>query len=100
MDSTGLKRKYDLSDKELESVCTRLVAAGALTEHGIRRLAPRWGSSETRPEIPKHARWQCPACHTLLTAEMPECPACGIVVEKFGARQGQVHRVSSVNSDD
>jgi hypothetical protein len=95
MDSYELKRKYDLSDKGFESVCTRLVAARALSENEVRRLAPRGDSSETAPEVPKYARWQCPACNTPQTAEMSECPVCGIVVEKFVARQGHVTQVSS-----
>jgi hypothetical protein len=98
MDSAGLKRKYNLSDKGLESVCTRLVATGALTEDQMHRLAPRGSSSETSPEVAKQARWQCPACNTPQTAEMVECPVCGIVVEKFVARQGQMGEVSSADS--
>ena len=99
MDSTELKRKYDLSEKGLESVCKRLAATGALKEHDIRRLGSWRGSSETSPKIPNEARWQCPACNTPQTVEMSECPVCGIVVEKFLARQGPVDHVSTVDSD-
>ena len=95
MDGRGLKRKYDLSDKALESVCTRLAATGALTDHEIRRLGPLRGLSEAPPEIPERPRWHCPACNTSYAAEIPECPVCGVVVEKFVARQGQERLVLS-----
>ncbi len=98
LENAELKRKYDLSDKGLESVCTRLAATGALTEDQIRRLVPRRSSSETSPKVAKQTRWQCPACNTPQTAEMVECPVCGIVVEKFVARQGQAGDVSSADS--
>lgn len=88
MDDSGLKLKYDLSDKGLESVCMRLTAAGLLTEDEIRLLKPRQSSRETFREIPKGAQWRCPACNAPQAAELPECPVCGVVAAKFVARQG------------
>jgi len=100
MDGSGLKRKYGLSDKGLESVCTQLAAKGALTEQEIRRLRTLPGSSEVPHKIPKQARWRCPACNAPQPAEMPECPVCGVVVEKFVARQGQADHVLSASAHD
>jgi hypothetical protein len=92
MDGSGLKHKYDLSDKALELVLTKLSAAGALTERDVDRLNPA-------PEVPAEAsrglhrtqQWRCPACNVLQPQEMSECPACGVVVSKFAAHQGQGH---------
>jgi len=95
MEASGLKRKYDLSDKALESVCKRLAATGALTDHEMRRLGPLRGLSEASPEIPERPLWHCPACNTSYAAEIPECPVCGVVVEKYVARQGQERLVLS-----
>ena len=100
MDGRGLKRKYLLSDKALESVYTQLAAKGALTENEIRRLRPLPGSSEVSPEILERPRWRCPACNTPQAAEMPECPVCGVVVEKFVARQDQADPVLSTAAGD
>ena len=46
MDGTGLKRKYGLSDKALQSLCTKLLAAGALTENEIRPVDASAGLGE------------------------------------------------------
>ena len=95
---SGLKRKYQLSDKALEFVCKQLAAKGALTEHEIRRLTHLRGPSESSPGIPEQTRWRCPACNTPQAAVMAECPACGVVVEKFVARQGQPDHLLSAAS--
>lgn len=100
MGGSGLKRKYDLSDKALESVCKKLAAAGALTEQEVRRLRTLPGSPDVSPDIPEPHRWRCPACNTPQAGEMPECPVCGVVVEKFVARQGQANHVVSAASRD
>jgi len=98
MDASGLKRKYQLSDKALDSVCAQLAVKGALTEHEIRRLRSLRDTSEAPPEIPKRPRWRCPACNTPQAAEMPECPACGVVVEKFVAAQEKPDHLLSAAS--
>lgn len=98
MDDSGLKLKYDLSDKALDTVCRRLVAAGALTEQEIRRLKRLRGSPEPPPQIPEAIQWRCPACNVPQAAEMPECPACGIVVAKFTGRQERERRTSAIAS--
>lgn len=96
MDSSGLKHKYGLSDKSLQSVYRQLLAAGALTEHEVQRLGPGDRSSESSHEVPKAPQWQCPACSAPLAAEVPECPVCGVVVAKFVARQEQAEHDSVV----
>jgi len=93
MDGKALKRKYALSDSAFDSVCAQLAAKGALTDREIRRLRSLRRSSAASPQTPEQVRWRCPACNTPQASEMPECPACGVVVEKFVARQGQDDRV-------
>jgi hypothetical protein len=98
MDLRGLKLKYQLSDKTLDSICAQLTAKGALTEHEIRRLRRLRDTPEASPEVPEHPGWRCPACGALQAAEMRECPVCGVVVEKFAALQGQADNVLSAAS--
>ena len=95
MDGEGLKLKYALSDKAFDSVCAQLAAKGALTEHEIGRLVPLRHSSKASPAVPERARWRCPACNAPQAAEMPECPVCGVVVQKFVARHGQADHALS-----
>jgi hypothetical protein len=89
MDRRALKRKYALSDKALDSVCARLAAKGALSEREMRGLSPERHLPKAPPVVPEKFGWRCPACSTPQATEMPECPVCGVVVEKFGARQGR-----------
>ncbi len=89
VDGTRLKRKYGLSDRALESVLGKLVAAGALTEQDMRRLKSSPGDAPTSREMPGGLQWRCPACNTPQRSEMSECPACGVVVAKFVAPQRQ-----------
>jgi hypothetical protein len=95
MDATGVKCKYRLSDKALESVCRQLSEAGALTKQEMQRL-----TSEVEPSTPRtHEesrahQWECPACHALQPSEMSECPDCGVIVAKFIALQGSASRDS------
>jgi hypothetical protein len=98
MDANGLKSKYQLSDRALDAVCAQLAAKGALTEDEIHRLRRLPDASEAAPKIPERPRWSCPACNTPQATEMPECPACGVVVEKFVAAQGKPDHVLSAVS--
>ncbi len=88
MDGSQLRNKHRLSERSLESVYRKLVAAGALTEKEILNLG-RSGKpvDEPSPREPQSSRWQCPACGVAQASEMAECPACGIVVAKFLARR-------------
>ena len=95
MDGTGLKRKYGLSDRAFESLCTKLLNAGALTENEIRRLMPLRDWAKESHQGPTKALWHCPACNTPQATEMSECPACGIIVEKFVARSERDDHVLS-----
>ncbi len=95
MDGSGLKRKYDLSDKALQSLCTKLLAAGALTENEISRLMPLRDRAKESHQAPAKTLWHCPACNTPQTTEMSECPACGVIVEKFVARSERDDHVLS-----
>ncbi|MBI5572269.1 MAG: hypothetical protein HY914_20165 [Desulfomonile tiedjei] len=88
MDRTQLKRKYGLSDTSLETVCRKLVAAKALSEAELRKRGFTSPSEGEPPQGPEHGYlWYCPACHQGQEREFEECPACGVVVEKFLARQ-------------
>ncbi len=98
MDGSGLKRKYELSDKALEYVCKQLIAAGALTEHEISRLRPLREVPEASPEGPERILWRCPACNAPQSVEMLECPVCGVVVDKFVAHKDQAGHVLSAAS--
>jgi len=103
MDRTQLKRKYGLSDTALETVLRKLVAKGALSEVELRNRGLT-SPSETEPvQGTAHGYlWYCPACHQGQEREYDECPACGVVVAKFLARQkgeGPVERPSVETMD-
>lgn len=91
MGETRLKLKYRLSDRSLESVYRKLVASGALSHEEIPRapLSPMT-PVESLPPDPQSHEWKCPACGASHPVETAECPACGIIVAKFLARQEQV----------
>ncbi len=97
MDYSGLKRKYGLSDKSFGYVLKQLSTAGLLTENEMRLLQPLSGSSKPSREMPGQPQWRCPACNAPQAAEVRECPACGVVVAKFVARQVEEDRLSSVS---
>jgi hypothetical protein len=78
MDRNGLKRKYEMSDKALESALKKLSASGSLSETDLTALR-----RETEAGDAPCAGWRCPACNTPQAAEMTECPACGIIVAKY-----------------
>jgi hypothetical protein len=82
-----LKEKYGLSDKGLDSVYTKLIKAGYLPEEEVpARPAPKGNQDQASGENSPGSPWECPSCHTPQASEHKECPACGIVVEKFKAR--------------
>jgi hypothetical protein len=89
MDAPALKREHSLSDKSFEYVLKQLSARGLLTPDEMRRLGPRSSSPERPPKPSTAAQWRCPACNTPQPVEVPECPACGVVVAKFAERQDQ-----------
>ena len=103
MDGSALKSKYQLSDKALESVCSQLSSKGILTDQERRRLQPVPPS--TRSIDPQYPEWRCPACNANQASHVRECPACGIVIDKFVARQQQeqanpgVPRISTHDPD-
>lgn len=91
LDRTELKAKYGLSDKGVDSVFRKMVASGLVTEAEARKrfrkvADPVPGPGKSPEEEPKPPKWRCPACNTAQPEEVGECPACGIVVEKFLAR--------------
>ncbi len=96
MDAPALKREHGLSDKSFEYVLRQLSAKGLLTQDEMHRLGPLRESPEASHEIPGPHQWQCPACSAFQPAEMPECPACGVVVARFVERQEQKDRLSKV----
>jgi hypothetical protein len=98
MDGTGLKRKYGLSDKALQSLCTKLLTAGALAENEIGRLMPLRDWAKESHQGPAKALWHCPACNTPQATEMSECPACGVIVEKFVARSERDDHILSATA--
>jgi hypothetical protein len=92
MDGIGLKQKYGLSDKALETALTKLSAAGALKERDVSRLNPAPNPATHASREPQDtSQWRCPACNAPQPQEMSECPACGVIVAKFAAHQGQGH---------
>ncbi len=97
MGPSALKSKYGLSDKALQSVYRQLSAAGALTENEVPPLQHSVSQSEASHEMPAEPGWRCPACNAPQEAEKSECPACGVVVTKFLARQEQGIHSSGVS---
>jgi hypothetical protein len=97
MDRTELKSKYGLSEKALELVFSKLLAAGAVTVQDMRHLksGPEPSALPSHREPVTH-QWQCPACNAPQSSEMSECPACGVVVAKFLARPGPGYNDSEV----
>ncbi len=96
MDPSELKSKYRLSEKALQSVYKQLTAAGALTESEMPRLQHLDNRSEASHQLPAEPKWRCPACNAPREAEVSECPACGVVVAKYLARQGEGNHVSGI----
>lgn len=88
MTEPQLRHKYGLSDRSMESVYRKLVAAGALTAEEARDLRPSSKPVGHPPvEEPPSSSWQCPACGVSRPSETAECPACGVIVAKFLARR-------------
>jgi len=76
----ALMEKYKLSEKGLDSLLKKLVAAGVLTQA---ELNGRSAAGQNDIEM----AWKCPACGLAQTREYAECPECGVIVAKFRARQ-------------
>jgi len=93
MDAAALKGKYRLSDKSLETVCRKLLEAGALKEHERPLPGPLPIPPRRSREEPRSAEWQCPACGRPQESAVPECPVCGVVVAKYIARERQDHSI-------
>jgi rubrerythrin len=87
MNESELKQRYELSDDALKKVFSRLTAAGLLTEHEIPRgiEATAGGAQLSRRE--EDPSWRCPSCGAAQAEAVEECPECGVIVEKFLARQ-------------
>lgn len=98
MDELQLKRKYRLSHVALKSVCTKLAAAGLLTEGEIAKLRRSRNRRAEAPPTPRSSRWRCPACGARRRTEIDECPACGIIVKKFLERQEHESQASATLS--
>ncbi len=82
MDDAALMEKYQLSSQGLQSVFTKLVAAGVVKQAEV----------DQRP--PSHERtvnfvWKCPACGKPQPREFDECPDCGVIVSKFLKKSGR-----------
>lgn len=78
---TLLMEKYGLSERGLESLVAKLVAAGLLSDGARTR---RGASSKSLPD----AGWKCPACGKPRPTPVAECPDCGVIVAKYLAIHG------------
>ena len=93
-----LMKKYGISERALQSLLNKLVAAKALTPADIdnRESAEKEPITEqtkvTQPSGPLAERvienredaaaWRCPNCHKSQVKPVDVCPACGIIVNK------------------
>jgi hypothetical protein len=102
MDAEQLKQKHGLSDRSLESAFGKLAAAGLLTEQEIPRCSsfPLTLHEGSHEDAETTSRKKCPACDADLTADSPECPACGVIVDKFVALREQKHSGYPQGSQD
>ncbi|MBI4961677.1 MAG: hypothetical protein HY913_00220 [Desulfomonile tiedjei] len=78
----ALREKYKLSEKGLDSLLNKLVAAGVLTQAELEERTA--GAPGTL-----HMAWKCPACGFAQTREYNECPECGVIVKKFHATRAR-----------
>lgn len=120
MDNRGLKSKYGLSDKGLQSLFRKMGASGLLSEREVqmRQAAlsapaepyqeePRPGKGSPKPakhpakppkSRPTQVSWQCPACNASTPEEVTECPACGVIVAKYLALQEREKEMRELES--
>lgn len=101
MNESELKQRHELSDDALKKVFSRLTAAGLLTEDEIPRRSEATAGGAPLSHREKDSSWQCPSCGAAQAHAVEECPECGVIVEKFLARQklGE-HIPISVARDD
>lgn len=91
-----LMKKYELSEKKLQSALQKLVAAKLYTQveldgRSVAKVeAVVIAEDETRPVPSASASirpvFRCPACGLPQSYEFKVCPQCGIIVEKFQRR--------------
>lgn len=86
MTASQLETKYGLSPGSLESVCKKLVSAGAITERELPKTHA--ADEKTSEKTSRVASVNCPACNASLPAGATECAICGVVPAKFAARSG------------
>ncbi len=101
MDASELKQRYNLSDKGLESVYRKLTAMGVVTNGEV----PGGGKPDLDEPEPSRGEplptpWRCPACNAPHPVPVPECPHCGVIVEKFQARQASMEEASTLVPQD
>ncbi|MCQ4262873.1 DUF805 domain-containing protein [Stutzerimonas stutzeri] len=87
--------KSNLSNDEADRYLGALHRAGAKASKEPERLTPELSLMETEEElaaqaVQSSASMTCPKCgHT--QSQSSECAACGIIIEKYLARQAQAH---------
>lgn len=87
MNEAELKQRYELSDDALKKVFSRLAAAGFLTEDEIPRRSEETMGGARSSHREQDPSWRCPSCGAAQAKAVEECPECGVIVEKFLARQ-------------
>jgi hypothetical protein len=78
MDSPALMEKYQLSEKGLKSLFTKLKDAGV--------LKPKKGGPEettSAPEKDVASAWKCPICGNPQTTQFNQCPECSVIAARF-----------------
>jgi hypothetical protein len=87
MNEPEIKKRYELSDDALKKVFSRLTAAGLLTEDEIPRRSEATVDAAQLSHREEDSSWRCPSCGAAQAKAVEECPECGVIVEKFLARQ-------------
>jgi hypothetical protein len=78
MDSPALMEKYQLSEKGLKSLFTKLKDAGV--------LKPKKGGPEKTTSAPEKAvasSWKCPICGNPQNTQYNQCPECSVIAARF-----------------
>jgi hypothetical protein len=78
MDSPALMEKYQLSEKGLQSLFTKLKDAGV--------LKPKKGGPEKTKSAPEEAvsgTWKCPICGNPQSTQFNQCPQCSVIAARF-----------------
>ncbi|MFC1836923.1 hypothetical protein ACFL2Q_19720 [Thermodesulfobacteriota bacterium] len=71
----AMRRKYKLTPKGLQSLLTKVIAAGLLTTHEV-------DETDTEADEGVTVMWACPACGTLKPEEFDRCPNCDHVLSR------------------